>query len=747
VRNIFEDRGGALWLATSEGGLRRLENGRFEAVAFGADAGRISVSTMFEDREGNLWIGTGGDGLYRLRRRLARSWTTENGLPSNGVHSIAIGPDDSIWLATKSGVAQIRDRVELVEKTFWDDGPNIIAVMKDGTVWVEGNGVHGFRMDGERRVSVHEETNASGNAFLLDRRGQLWLAGRELAVLADGHFERRIRKEQLEAKVSSMLEDHAGYLWFGTLGAGLKRFKDGSMITFKISDGLPDNSPLALLEDSDGSVWIGSSKGLARYRDGKFVTLSPREGLPEDLISQLLDDRAGNLWWGGLRGIYCARRADLNAIADGQTNRLNCLAYGEADGLAASETSGERQPTVGRTSDGRLWFAMEYGVGEIDPPKLLGAEVAPNVLVERAFANDKLVWSDGRSVPTEGTPASQGVVSSASVQLGKGQGGVVEIHYTATCLSGADRVRFRYRLDGHDAGWHEAGGSRVALYTNLRPGHYLFRVIACNEHGLWGDTGASLGVILAPKFTETKLFIVLCGAAAIGAGAAVQGIRLRTQRRILRLEHQREKERERTRLARDLHDELGTAMTGLALEMDVVRRGADEATGIAPRLARMADDARSLAERMREVVWAISPRSDDVPGVAVFLEQHATAFIESAGLECHLEYPEQIPPLPLASSVRHQLALGVREALTNVVRHARARKVTLRLRIEGQILVVVVQDDGIGFDPKRRSPGGNGLTSIENRLSGVGGTVVTDSRPGHGTSVRFQVPLIHTPRP
>lgn len=233
------------------------------------------------------------------------------------------------------------------------------------------------------------------------------------------------------------------------------------------------------------------------------------------------------------------------------------------------------------------------------------------------------------------------------------------------------------------------------------------------------------------------------GGGRCGPDRGLHAYRIRWQRRILQAEQQQVLANERTRIARDLHDELGTALTGLALELDVLRRedGADAPTR--GRLKETASRARMLAERMREVVWAVNPRCDTVPSLVLFLEQQAVPFLRAAGLRCRLDFPEALPGGPLATEVRHQLALGVREALTNIVRHAHAAEVQLGLQVDDQSLSIRISDDGHGFDPSRRSGNGNGhgLDNLRSRLARVGGEFLCESAPGRGTRVEFRVPV------
>jgi signal transduction histidine kinase len=264
-------------------------------------------------------------------------------------------------------------------------------------------------------------------------------------------------------------------------------------------------------------------------------------------------------------------------------------------------------------------------------------------------------------------------------------------------------------------------------------------VTACNHHNVWNPEPVGLDFSLAPYFWQTKAFYGLSGAAVLAIAAGIQAYRLRWQQRLLKLEQQRALAAERARIARDLHDDLGTALTGLALELDVIGRDPKPELPAVHRLGQTAQRTRALAERMREVVWSVNPRCDTVSSLASFLEQQISQFLRADGIKVDLDFPEDIPSLPIDGEARHQLALGVREALTNVVRHANATKVVLSLAIDKEWLLVTVKDNGRGLQANGKN--GDGLRNMNERLQSIGGTFHFSSEPGSGTTITFRVPL------
>jgi signal transduction histidine kinase len=273
----------------------------------------------------------------------------------------------------------------------------------------------------------------------------------------------------------------------------------------------------------------------------------------------------------------------------------------------------------------------------------------------------------------------------------------------------------------------------------LPPGRYRFEVIASGRNGVWSPTPAGFAFSIAPRFWQVWPFYLLCGAAAIGLAAVALAYRLRWQRRLLEVEGQRALASERARIARDLHDDLGTALTGHALQLDVIRREAQALPRVSERLAQAATGMRDLAERLREVIWSANPRCDTVSSLASFLEQQAGQFLGTAGLRVRIDFPENIPALALNGMARHQLALGVREALSNIVRHAGATEAVLSLAIEDGWLIVGVADNGHGFKGGSAVEIGHGLANLRERFEQMGGTFECISAPGAGAKIRFRL--------
>lgn len=762
---VIPAKEGGVWIPWSEEGpprVARFAGGRSEFLDL-SSLPDYPVNRFLQDREGHLWLAT-ESGLCQLRPKSVRVYAREQGLRNDFARAVVEGADGTIWVGTAAGVSGIKNgqvtNLPPVEPSNWGRAEGLLAD-RSGRVWygVQANSVAAF----DRGAWVSPAPLSLGQSWVRmlfeDRSGSIWGAFDQGVARFSGQEGVRLLPQTLShPDVRVIHQDRRGDMWFGTYGGGLNRLREGQMTAFSTDLGDYNNRAWCIHEDADGIFWVGSRRGLNRFippgvdapgvdraqregtNSGQFFTFTTQHGLQEDIVNSVQEDDSGNLWLSGPQGIYRVSRLELNEVAAGRSSQATVLALGESDGMLNSQCNGGvNQPAGCKDRSGRIWFPTARGVAVVDPRTVRRNEVPPPVVIEQVLADDEVVFGDDSA---RNQRSDDSLPSPRDLRLAAGRARVLEIRYTANSFAAPRRMQFKYRLEGYDRDWrHDRDNRRSAFYTRLKPGAYSFHVTACNNHGVWNETPAVFSFSLAPFFWQTWPFYVLVGALVIGTAAGVQAYRLGWQRRVLRLEHQQALADERARIARDLHDDLGTALTGLALKLDVARREKCEGAGLTSRLAESAAGIRSLAERMREVVWAVNPRCDTVPSVASFLEQQAAQFAKADGLRCRLDFPEDIPPLPLDGEMRHQLALGVREALSNAVRHAAATEIVLGLRVERGELVVRVADDGRGFLANECQALGRGLANMQARLAHIGGRCECRSAPGTGTSIEMRVPL------
>jgi signal transduction histidine kinase len=435
------------------------------------------------------------------------------------------------------------------------------------------------------------------------------------------------------------------------------------------------------------------------------------------------------------------------------------------DGLLTPECAWGRYPCAARTANGRIWVPTRNGLASVLPGEVrLNVEPLP-VHIEAVVANRTPVAD--LAAPASSDPGG----SAASLRLAPGSGRVLAIHYTAPCLVNAERIRFRHYLEGYDEDWSSETSLRLAIYTNLDPGRYRFHVQACNPHGIWNGPETTLVLAIAPWIHQTWWFRIACALAAAAALATVYGLRLRGVRRLAALEHAQRLAAERSRIARDMHDELGATLTRLSFVSDP--RFAAESGAESDFRRRVSETSRDLLRALDEVVWAVNPAKDRLETLASYLVAWAQDFLRPTGLSADFDIPEELPEISIPSEWRHHAFLVFKEALRNAVRHANATRVAVRLALADACLCLSVADNGCGMPgfapgsaPGRtaaseagsatdtvpgaflpRSAAGNGLRNMQTRAGELGAELRFRPTPGGGTTVELRVPLPPPPRP
>jgi signal transduction histidine kinase len=474
--------------------------------------------------------------------------------------------------------------------------------------------------------------------------------------------------------------------------------------------------------DAEDTLWIGTGGGgLSRFKEGRVATFTTREGLPDNTVSQILEDDAGNLWLGGDRGIVCVSKRELEDLAAQKTAAVYPRVYGRTEGMLSEECVSGFFPIGLRTKSGLLWFPTQDGIVVADPHHQTLDSPAPAVVLEETLV--------------DGVPDT---AESLRLPPGKHR---LEFRYTGFNFDAPERVRFRYRLEGLDSDWVEAGASRAAPYSYVPPGDYRFRVIACNSDGVWNDLGASVPLTVLPHLWQEWWFLglVTLGLIASAGGALRVIVKRKMRRRLAQWERERVLERERARIAQDLHDDLGSSLTRISLLSGLAREDKDNASQVELHVNKISQSAAQTLRALEEIVWAIRPGSDSLQSLVEYIAHFANELFEGDGVRCRLDLPADLPSRPLPPEMRHNIFLVVKEALTNSLKHSGACEVRVQAKVAGDVLEIIVQDDGKGFDTRGQSRG-HGLENMRRRAQAMGGSVAIESHPGQGASVRL---LLH----
>jgi signal transduction histidine kinase/streptogramin lyase len=576
-----------------------------------------------------------------------------------------------------------------------------------------------------------------------DSHGAVWIGQRNTRTLARVQSNRvetiTLPQSLPQVDVRAMAEDAAGTLWFGTDGTGLLRWQGGQFTRYTRANGLGSDFVWALRPEPDGALWIGTyGGGLTRLKDGRAVTCTTRHGLVDDVICHIADDGQGQYWFSSNQGIFRVSKAELNQFAEGRQGRIHCVAYGKSDGLPTMECEGGCQPAGCRSGDGRLWFPTIRGLVVVDPGEASANPPAPPVHIERIVVDGKIVEAGHWQRHSE----TRNPKSEIRMEIDPGARRL-EFHYTGLNFSSPDKLRFRHKLEGVDAEWVDTGGQREASYHQLAHGAYTFRVQACNREGVWNQAGDHITFTVLPYFWQTGWFAALSLLSFGGTvGWAVRHVlRRRHQRQLQIVQQLHAVERERTRIARDIHDDLGGSLTEIGYLGALAVRDSQSLPEAREQIGRIVDRTRELARRLDETVWAVNPKNDSISHLATYVCHFAREFLEPTGVRCRLDVAPELPEATLRAEVRHSVFLVVKEALNNAVKHSAATELKLCLAASDGAMTIEIADNGRGFAAETQSETGNGLRNMAERMAEAGGEFQLRSVPGQGTTVCLRLPL------
>jgi signal transduction histidine kinase/ligand-binding sensor domain-containing protein len=725
VTVLFENEAGDLWIGTRALGLWRYRDGKFVQ----APTSRQAINALADDREGNLWVGLLAGGLNRLQPQRMVLHDTRHGLMKEGVVSLAKDTEDRIWLAVRdSGPYRSTDATNqsFALSESWP-GSLITTLCADpkGGVWVGQHEGPLLRWkDGEFTKTSFEGSIAT---LLCDRHENVWIATERDGVFQwgegtahPGADDPRLRRPR------ALAEDSTGAIWVGTEEGFVFRREDGKFVSLTLPGAKPEDPIRFIVPDGDSTVWIGTRSGaLLRWQAGRIDRLPSDSGFGQSDLHALLIDSKGGFWVARGRGLLRTTRENLTAVLAGKQSSIRSIVYTRDDGLpSAGFTFGRRNATA-ETKNGHIWFATDRGCLEIDPEKQAkNLPILPLVVEEMVVRGQPVTLSKTATVHLPPRP------------------GPIEIHYTLPSLKAPDRLRFRYRLLGAEDTWVDAQSQRYASYSNLPPGHYRFEVAAReNDAPEVSETMAVLPFTIRAAWWETIWFRgAMIGLGALAIAWVVRMLVLRRVRARMRLlEQQHAVERERARIARDMHDDLGASLTQIALASQLARLSPPaETTG---HLDDISAIARRTVGALDEIVWMVNPRNDTLTAAVEYLGQYAVDFLSAADIVCELDIPRELPCFPLPTQARHHLFLVVKETLNNVVKHAAASTVQFKAEADENRLRLTIADNGHGFAMGRERAGSDGLLNMQSRLAELGGTCRIESAPGAGTRVIFEVPL------
>ncbi|HEY4417457.1 MAG TPA: two-component regulator propeller domain-containing protein [Verrucomicrobiae bacterium] len=757
VYGLYEDSLNRLWVATLGDGLFRYDaDGTVLHLTTKDGLPSDFVRCVTEDREGNIWAGMEGGGLCRLKPAIFQTLGVRQGLSSDQVMSMCEASDGSFWIGLNGAGL---DHLSNGQVTNYGTGQGLLnghvwSVVQDqqGTLWL-GTWDGLFKSEQNHFTGLSDGLTIGWEVLAIysDSQSNLWLGQQSIGAVTKLHGSEHtpvmIAGASSSLDVRVIVQDHAGNFWIGTENDGLYCLQNGRCLHFDRKDGLASESIWSLRADDDGTVWIGTcGGGLSRWRNGKITTWTAKNGLVNDVICQILEDRAGNLWLGSYGGIFQISRHNLDASVN-NSNLIECVSYNKSDGLPSTECAGGFQPSGCRSADGRLWFPTVKGFAIVDPEKIPHNSLVPPVVIESLMVDKTMLW------PKSGL-AESGSPGTVEIPPGRQR---LEFQYTALSLTAPKKVRFKCKLEGLENHWQDMGENRSVEYSRLPPGTYHFDVIACNNDGVWNNAGAILTIKVLPYFWQTRWFMALAILTILGsvAGSVRYVVKQKLQRRIEHVERERAIEAERSRIANDIHDDLGSGLTEIVILSELAQSAEIPTDDIQADVRKITSKARALTQSLDEIVWAMNLQNDTLDSFVTYTCNFAQEYLQLAKIRCRLDLPAQLPNVPLTADIRHNLFMVLKETLNNIVKHAHASEVWIQVTIEPKRFILSMRDNGSGF-PLELAPdsqagseaqnanlnvGKDGLVNMRKRLKNIGGQLSIQSRQNLGTQIELTLPL------
>ena len=754
---VLTDRQGGLWIGTIDNGLRYVHGGSAESYAKSDGLSGDHITRMFEDREGNVWIGT-VTGLDEFRKVAVARFSDEPHLADGRVSAVVADVAGSIWFATPTGLYRRKDGEltvyrgpphrgetpargaaqtavrEIIAAGLPSDTSGSLYLDHRGRLWL-GLTAGLVYLQNDQFVPVPDVSGGPLNCITEDDQGNLWVAHRELGLLRispEGGVKRFAWTDLGIHETWRIAFDPARRgLWLGSVLGEIAFFADGQIRASYAGGGPGARAVHDLRLDPDGTLWAATEGGLIRVRNGQVATLSSKDGLPCDIVHATIDDGAGSFWLYTACGLVRVARSDLEAWSDSGAQvtfarpAIRTLVLDSSDGFVNAVGGGSFSPNVARSPDGRLWFATPDGAMTVDPRDLARNSLRPAVHIEQITA-DRTSYD---ALPELGLPP---LVRD------------LQIDYTALSLVAPEKNRFRYKLEGRDSVWQDAGNRRQAFYSDLAPGSYRFRVTAANNSGVWNEEGASLDFSIAPAYWQTNAFRALCVAAFV---ALLWGLYRFRMRRVAHAFNATLEARvdERTRIARELHDTLLQSFHGLLLgfqaAFELLPARADEAKRL---LGSTIDQTAGAITEGRDAVQGLRSSATETNDLADAIRTLGEQLAREGAGDVALRVEAQGVPRNLHPIVRDDVVRIAGEALRNSFRHAKAKHIEVEIRYDEQSLSLRVRDDGGGIDPEVTRRGGRaghfGLPGMRERANIIGGKLAVWSAADSGTEIELTVP-------
>ena len=748
---VMEDHTGAVWVGTDGGGLFRLGESGFEKI------GGVYpyILSLAEDQEGNIWVGTAGGGLVRVSKRGIQLESVASDSSPVEIESICEDANGMLWGATRDGRLVVRTNGEwqtALPDAHWLGQVTCVAADSKGAIWIgtKNRKLHRWLNNEYKTWGAKEGLdNRSIVALLPGSNGDVWVieeGNSRVQCLHEGQFHNLRLPRDIDG-ISALAEDTAGNIWFGSTGGELLRAKGNQLVNETPRLPVSGRPICCLYATPDGSLWIGcGGGGLMRLKNGRFTRIGVEQGLTDSYISQIIGDDEGWLWFGTDHGVFKIRQQELEQAMTNRTVQLRPVLYGRNEDLASLEAifstaSPNILPRALHSRDGRVWLLMHTGLVVADPEILRSNAGLPSALLTQVTVDNQPLAAYGGIEQTSSIVNLKTLQSPLRLPPSFRH---LEFDFTAINFSAPENLHFRYQLAGFDNDWIDAQSERRAIYSRLTTGNYQFRVEASNGDGSWKEALAPLSITVTPFFWQTWWFrlatLALFTSIILGIARYVSFQRLRSKLRAL--ERQAALDRERARIARDIHDDLGGSLTQIMLLSGLVSRDRSEPDKADGHAQRISSAAKQVTDTLDEIVWAVNPHNDTLPHLINYIGGFTAEFLKTTGLKCCMNLPVHPQEQFVSSEVRHTLFLVVKEALNNIARHAHASEVSLKIVTDEKSMNILIEDNGCGFENEPPNGCADGLRNMRQRMQEIGGQFQVESKLNNGTKISFVFPLL-----